>query len=514
MIGLLLLAGTQSVPMGLQLWPENDRAARLARDVAIVQAVDTDRLAGWHELVAAAPHPAGSEGDEAVIAAMASAFEELGLEVEIHRFRAYLSSPVDASLSLVSPRETELSLREGVLPGSPYSELEDADLRLGWNAYSGSGDVTAEVVYANYGRREDFETLAERGVDCSGKIVVARYGGNFRGYKAKYAEAAGAAGLVIYTDPADAGYGRGLETPEGGWANCDQIQRGSLKTLPWQGDPLTPGIEATADAERLDPDEIALPTIPVQPVGWQAAMQILAPMQGESVPQGWQGGLPFRYRIEGGPDVRVRLRVEQERRFVETANVLGTLPGTETPKGAPGIVLGAHHDAWVYGANDPTSGTICVMETARVLADLLAKNGERPRRSITFAGWGAEEHGIIGSTEWVEGRRAALIESADLYVNLDASAAGLDIGVSASPSLTTLFAGAAARATPRIIASVAGVTTPTVKRWRAKLSAAKQADTSLIKAIGDAILHVREEMDRGHTMRRRTLMKQRQAART
>ncbi|MEM9380323.1 MAG: M28 family peptidase [Planctomycetota bacterium] len=444
MLSTLAVAALAQVPLGLEAWPVTTREARLTRDAGLVAAVDPEALARWHDLVASVPHPAGSPGDALVIERLAGAFESLGLDVEVHEFVAFLSRSIDAGLWLVSPAEVELPLREGVLPGSKWSASADDALRLGWNAYSGSADVTGEVVYANYGRREDFRTLAELGVDCRGKIVLARYGGNFRGYKAKYAEEAGAAGLVIFTDPADSGYGRGVVSPEGGWANCDQIQRGSLKTLPWSGDPLTPGAEATAEAERLEPDEVALPRIPVQPVGWQAATQIMGPMRGGSVPAGWQGGLPFRYRLEGGPDVRVRLMVEQERSLVRTANVLGSLRGTESGEDAPGILIGSHHDAWIYGANDPTSGTIAMLETARVLAERAREEGP-PRRTITFAGWGAEEHGIIGSTEWVEGNRERLIASGDLYVNLDAAASGMRLGVSASPSLSTLFRGAAER---------------------------------------------------------------------
>jgi len=445
MLQLLLVATAVQVPLGLEAWPDATREVRLTRDTTLVEAVDPVQLSRWHDLIASRPHRAGSEGDAAVIAGIADAFRGMGLDVVVHTFTAYLSRPIDARLFLLSPSEVELPLREGVLPGSQFSEVDDENLRLGWNAYSGSGDVSGEVVYANFGRKEDFEKLAELGIDCTGKIVVTRYGGNFRGYKAKYAELAGAAGLIIFTDPADTGYGRGLETPEGGWANCDQIQRGSLKTLPWSGDPLTPNVEATKDAKRLDPDSISLPRIPVQPVGWQAAAQIMAPMRGTSVPSGWQGGMPFRYRLEGGSDVRVRLIVQQERALVETANVIATLRGSESAEDAPGIIVGAHHDAWVYGADDPTSGTIAVLESARVITSRLAADGVRPRRTLTFAAWGAEEHGIIGSTEWVEGNRDRIIRGGDLYINLDAAASGLKLGVSASPSLTTLLAGAADR---------------------------------------------------------------------
>lgn len=432
-----------AAPLGLERWPESQRAARLEHDKKLVQAIDRESLSTWHDVVASVPHPAGSPGDAQVIASLLSAFQVMGLETERHEFTAYLSSPVSASLAVVAPVTLKLSLIEDPLPGSPFSESRELDpYRLGWNAYSGSGDITAGVVYANYGRLEDFARLAELGVDCAGKIVITRYGGNFRGFKAKYAEEAGAAGLIIYTDPRDSGYGKGLESPEGGWANCDQIQRGSLKTLPWSGDPLTPGTEATKDAKRLDPQDIALPTIPVQPVGWLAATQIMRRMRGTSVPGDWQGGMPFRYRLTGGDELRIRLSVRQERKLVDTANVLGTLRGTESGESDPGIIIGCHHDAWIYGADDPTSGLIALLETARVLTQAAKEHGP-PRRTITFAAWGAEEHGIIGSTEWVEGNLERLQTGGVMYINLDAAASGLRLGVSASPSLQTLFHGAA-----------------------------------------------------------------------
>jgi len=438
------LLGTSVLCTAPSLAPIQERGG--ADDVPPSPAVrvDGERLAAWHELVASVPHAAGTEGDERVIEALRGAFEGMGLETDVHRFTAYLSRPIDASLTLVSPREMELPVSEAPLEGSGFSEDVDPALRLGWNAYSGSGDVTAGVVYANYGRREDFERLGELGVDCSGAIVVARYGGNFRGYKAKYAEEAGAAGLLIYTDPKDSGFGKGVLSPEGGWATCDQIQRGSLKTLPYSGDPLTPGVEATADAPRLDPDVVALPRIPVQPIGWFAATQIMTHMRGESVPADWQGGMPFRYRLTGGDDLRVRLVVEQERGLVETANVVARL----APEGADprdhGVIVGCHHDAWVYGANDPTSGLIALLEVARVISEHAQEAPGSPYvRPITFAAWGAEEHGIIGSSEWVEGREGALTDRASMYLNLDAAASGPKLGVAASPSLQALLQGAA-----------------------------------------------------------------------
>jgi len=435
---------TAALSPGFGAWPPAEAAEQRARETRLLAALDPASLARWHEEVASFPHVAGSPGDARMIAFLAESFERLGLEVEVHPFVAYLPAPLEARLELLTPTAALLPLIEQALPGVPGSEAEGLD--FGWNAYSGSGTVEGELVYANYGRKEDFEELARLGVPVAGRIVIARYGGNYRGYKAYYAEAAGAAGLVIYTDPRDSGFEKGLVWPEGGWANDSCIQRGSILTLPWVGDPLTPGIEATPDAARLDPDEVALPKIPVQPIGWSAAVQLLAPMRGKSAPKEWQGGLPLRYRLTGGPGVRARLMVRQERRLVSSANVLASLRGRDAGGGDPEargaplgarILVGSHHDAWSYGASDPTSGLIAVLEAARVCVEDARRHG-RMRRTLTFAAWGAEEFGIIGSGEYVESRRAELIRDGVLYVNLDAAANGLRFGAAATPEARRL----------------------------------------------------------------------------
>lgn len=431
-------AAQQSPDLSLGCWPSSERDAQLEYESALLDAVDNDELSDLHELFAIEPHVAGTPGDQRVIEKLAGLFEQYGLEVEKHAFWTLLARHVSSELRIISPVELELSLKEDALAEDAFTN--HPELALGWNAYSGSGEVSAQVVYANHGTKQDFELLEELGVSCLGKIVIARYGGNFRGYKAKFAEKAGAAGLIIYTDPEDSGYGRGLPYPEGGYANPSQIQRGSIKTLPYLGDPLTPFVEATEDAERLDPRSIALPRIPVQPVGWAAAQEILGRMRGESVPADWQGGLPFRYRLTGGPELVVRLAVEQKREVVRTYNVLGTLTGGVHPEQR--VVIGCHHDAWGFGASDPTCGLICVVESARVFAEA-AKRGHRPQRSVTFAAWGAEEFGIIGSVEWVESRLAELRAGCVAYINLDAAATGPNFGSSASPSLQQTIADAA-----------------------------------------------------------------------
>ncbi|MEQ8770687.1 MAG: M28 family peptidase [Phycisphaerales bacterium] len=456
-----LLAGAAPAqpnePAGLVVDAFEVDAAQLGRMLNGVP--DPGRIRAYHDLLASDPHDAGTPGDAAVVENIERLFREFGLTTERQELQLYLAKPISGSVWVYAPDiiqsqgdEAErtpppvgndrpalsLPVREEPVANDPFSRGELA--RSGWNAYSGSGDVTGEVVYANYGRLEDFERLADMGVDLTGRVVLARYGGNFRGYKAKYAEEAGAAALIMYTDPADAGWGRGLPYPEGGYANDSHIQRGSIKTLDYPGDPLTPFEPAVEGARRLNPERVGLPTIPVQPIGWGAAEQILSRMTGESVPDGWQGGLPFRYRVTGGEDLSVRVAVEQERELVTTWNVIGRLEGSAEPERE--VYIGCHHDAWGFGAGDPMAGMICLLESARSFGEM-ASQGVRPRRSLVFCAWGAEEHGIIGSVEFVEARARELGQNAVAYLNLDMAAMGPDFRSSASPSLRTVIAEAA-----------------------------------------------------------------------
>lgn len=425
----------------LPQWPEDERADQIRLERRLNAVPDPDRLRAWHDLLASEPHHAGSRGDARTIDRLVEAFESMGLRVTKHEIWPYLAQPLDASVAIVSPVQMELPLRERELAEDPFTG--HPELTIGFNAFSGSGEAAGRVVYANYGRLEDFETLERLGVDLEGAIVIARYGGNYRGYKAKFAQEAGAAGVLIYSDPRNSGYMRGLPYPEGGWNNETSIQRGSIITLAQPGDPLTPFIPAVKDADRLDPEAVALPRIPVQPIGWGAAREIMSRMAGRALPRelvgDWQGGLPFAYRLEGGPDLRVRVAVRQSRQITRTANVIAELPGARFPEEK--IILGCHHDAWGFGAGDPLAGLIVLMETARSFAEL-AKDGFTPDRTIVFACWGAEEMGIIGSTEWVEAHREDLAKNAVAYINLDMSAMGPNFWASSAPALKQLIADA------------------------------------------------------------------------
>ncbi len=401
------------------------------------QTPDAARLRAWHDMVASEPHIAGTEGDRHVIESLAGAFAEMGYEVEQHEIWPLLSYPVSAEVEVLHPSIKPgwgmLPLQETAIAEDGYSA--DARLTIGFNAYSGSGEAIGEVVYANFGRKEDFEQLAAMGIDCTGKIVIARFGGNYRGYKAKFAEEAGAAGLLIYLDPGDTGYVRGEVYPAGGWQTDSCIQRGSIMTLPYKGDPLTPFVEATEHAERLDEAEVALPRIPVQPIGWGAARQIIVRMDGPEAPEAWRGGLPMSYPLTGGSELRVRVNVQQDRRIAKTANVIARLEGSKYPD--QWVIVGCHHDAWGFGASDPTSGLISMLESARSFAEL-ARAGHPPERTIIFCAWAAEEFGIIGSSEWVEANADELREKAVAYINLDMASMGPNFRASATPTLRRL----------------------------------------------------------------------------
>lgn len=386
------------------------------------------------------PHTAGSPANERVRDYMASVMTQAGWKTDIYPYDLYMpKEPGTSQVAIAEPIRLPLNNQEYVLKEDPFST--NTNLWPGWNAWSGNGDVTAEVVYANYGRKEDFEKLETLGISVKGKIAVVRYGGNFRGYKVKHAQAHGAAGVIIYTDPADGGYVRGLTYPEGAYFNESTIQRGSLLTLDYTGDALTPFEPALprdgkTKVKRLDPATVPFHTIPATPLPYGAAKEILQRMAGKPVPQGWQGGLPFTYRLEGGSNLKVRLAVEQKKDFARSYDVIGTLTGSEHPD--EWIILGCHYDAWAFGATDPNSGTAMLLSLAETLGKMAAQ-GMRPKRSIKIAHWDAEEQGVIGSTEWVEQMKTELGAKAVAYVNLDAGVSGRDFGAASSPSLKQLL---------------------------------------------------------------------------
>lgn len=386
------------------------------------------------------PHVVGSEGNQEVIRYIGEVMQLAGMKVTNYPYDVYLpKNPGTSLIEIVTPYRDVLNQKEDIIENDPYTK--DPELWKGWNAFSGSGDVTAEVVYANYGRKEDFEALKSLGIDVNGKIVIARYGGNFRGYKAKFAEANGASGLIIYTDPQDSGFTKGLVYPDGPYYNSSTIQRGSLLTTDFTGDPLTPfepalPLDSKEKIERVDPKNAQLHTIPVSPIGYGEAEKILSQMNGEPVPQSWQGGLPFTYRLQGGSSLTVRLKVDQKIDFVRATNVIGMLKGTDAPD--EWIILGCHLDSWGFGATDPSSGTAMLLSLSQTLGKL-KDEGYSPKRSILIGHWDAEEHGVIGSTEWVEQMREELNAKGVIYMNFDGAVSGKGFGASSAPTLKKLL---------------------------------------------------------------------------
>jgi N-acetylated-alpha-linked acidic dipeptidase len=397
-------------------------------------AVPDAKLAGEHlKTLTAEPHLAATPEDHKTAEYVAEKFRAAGLDTEIVPYRVLLNWPkvvrmeaFDASGKLLISGPT----REHA-EGDPGDD--DPRVVMPFNGSSGSGDVTGEVVYANYGRLEDFDQLAAQHVDLHGKIVLVRYGGNFRGVKVYIAQQRGAVGVLIYSDPQDDGYYKGDPWPIGPWRPATGVQRGSVQFLfKYPGDPETPGVASTPDlpdSARVSP-EGNQPHIVSIPISYHDASPILEALKGPGVPQGWQGALPFRYHVgPGGVKVHLVSQQDYQRRIIW--DVIGKVKGTEYPD--DWVVAGNHRDAWVYGAVDPSSGTASMLESVHGIGVLL-KQGWRPKRTMVFCSWDAEEEGLIGSTEWVE-QHAKMLENAVAYFNVDVAVAGPDFSAAAVPSL-------------------------------------------------------------------------------
>jgi N-acetylated-alpha-linked acidic dipeptidase len=392
------------------------------------------KLAGEElKTLTAEPHMASTPEDHKTAEYVAEKFRAAGLETEIVPFRVLLNQPKVVRVEAFDATGKQLMTgptREHV-EGDPGQD--DPRVVMPFNGSSGSGDVTGEVVYANYGRLEDFDQLAAQHVDLHGKIVIVRYGGNFRGVKVYIAEQRGAAGVLIYSDPQDDGYFKGDAYPIGPWRPETGVQRGSVQYLfKYPGDPETPGVASTPDlpdSSRISPDGNQ-PHIISIPISYHDAAPILEALKGPGVPQGWQGALPFRYHVGPG-GVRVHLVSQQDYQRRLIWDVVGKVRGAQYPD--DWVVSGNHRDAWVYGAVDPNSGTAVMLEAVHGIGVLL-KDGWRPKRTIVFCSWDAEEEGLIGSTEWVE-QQAQTLDHAVAYFNTDVGVAGPDFNAAAVPSL-------------------------------------------------------------------------------
>lgn len=382
------------------------------------------------------PHLAGTAGAAAVADSIRKTLSDAGLDVRVFEYRAYLSLPASIAVDLVAPVAESLRVTEPASDLDP--DTKHPDLLPGFVAYSASGDVAAPAVYVNYGLPADYEQLAARGIDMRGKLALARYGRSHRAVKVHTAETAGAAGLLIYSDPADDGFVRGETWPRGYWRTEHLLQRGNAKySWFWHGDPLTPGAAATATATRLDPAAApTLPRIPVAVLSWGEARKILERLGGDEAPSAFRGGLPITYRTGPG-DVRVRLRVRMDDGQRTIRDIVARVPGDDVARQADrGVLLGTHHDAWTFGGVDPGTGTAALLELGRGLG-ALRRSGWQPQRTISLAFWDAEEFGLIGSTEYAEQWRDELRAGTICYINTDLYTNGrLDAG--GVPSLRDL----------------------------------------------------------------------------
>ncbi|HKC66309.1 MAG TPA: transferrin receptor-like dimerization domain-containing protein [Pyrinomonadaceae bacterium] len=390
-----------------------------------------DDLREWMKRLSARPHHLGSAYDKENAEFIASQFRSFGFETEIETFDVLFPTPKTRLLEMTAPEKFTAKLAEPMLPDDPTSGQTAEQLPV-YNAYSIDGDVTGQLVYVNYGVPKDYDALAERGIDVKGKIVIARYGGSWRGIKPKVAAEHGAIGCLIYSDPRDDGYFQGDVYPKGAWRNEYGAQRGSVADMPlYPGDPLTPGVGATKNAKRL-PIKSAptLTKIPVMPISYADALPLLRALNGPMAPEDWRGALPIPYHLGPGP-ATVHLKLEFDWKIVPANDVIARIRGNERPD--EWIIRGNHHDAWVNGAEDPLSGLVAEMEEARAIGELV-KSGWKPKRTIVYAAWDGEEPGLLGSTEWAETHADLLKKNAAVYINSDTNSRGF-LGIEGSHTL-------------------------------------------------------------------------------
>jgi len=424
------------------------------------------------------PHMAGTPEDKATADYVAQKFRDAGLDTEIVEYKVWINYPSEISVDLTAPAGVEMHgpTREHV-DNDPFQD--DPRVVMPFNGMSPSGDVEADVVYANYGTPDDFEKLEKLKVDVKGKIVLVRYGQNFRGVKVFVAQEHGAAGVIIYSDPADDGWRRGDKYPDGPWRPDTGVQRGSTGYMfEFPGDPTTPGaasIPSLPDSQRIAPEKSAqMPKIPVTPLSYHDAWPILQHLGGPDSPREWQGSLPFTYHVGPGPS-KIKMHLKQDYQYRTLWDVIGKVRGTELPE--EWVVAGNHRDAWVYGAVDPNSGTASMLESVHGIAALL-KSGWKPKRTMVFCSWDGEEEGLMGSTEWVEQHEKELA-NAPAYFNMDVAVSGPKFGASSVPSLKQFI-----RDITKIVPSPKGGTV--YDAWQKAAQPDAPSTQSPTEAIGDS----------------------------
>jgi N-acetylated-alpha-linked acidic dipeptidase len=435
--GLALTPSVADVPLR-GFFPQSVQAER-DLEAKFKAMPDPARMREAMRRLSARPHHVGSAYDKDNAEWILDQFKSYGWDAHIENFDVLFPTPVDRVVELVAPTTFKASLQETGLPGDPTSTQQSEQLPS-YNAYSVDGDVTGPLVFVNYGVPADYEELEQHGISVKGAIVIAKYGGSWRGIKPKVAAEHGAIGCLIYSDPRDDGYAGGDVFPVGPMRPAQGVQRGSVADMPvYPGDPLTPGVGATKDAKRLSVAQATTITkIPVLPISYGDAQPLLSALGGPIVPSAWRGGLPITYRFGSGA-ARVHLRVKSDWGLKTLYDVIAKLPGTtETDQW---VIRGNHHDAWVNGAEDPISGLVAELEEARALGALY-KEGWRPKRTIIYAAWDGEEPGLLGSTEWAETHADELKSHAVAYINSDGNGRGY-LGISGSHSLEKFMNGVA-----------------------------------------------------------------------
>ncbi len=389
----------------------------------------------WMQFLSSHPHHVGSPQDKANAEYMANLFRSWGYQTEIALYYPLFPTPKTRLLELLGSKPYRAKLEEPALKEDRTSGQKSEQLPT-YNAYSADGDVTAELVFVNRGVPADYDELERMGVDVKGKIVIAKYGGSWRGIKPKVAYEHGAIGCIIYSDPADDGYTQGDVYPTGPFRRENGVQRGSVMDMPVRpGDPLTPDVGATKDAKRLDRKDVnTIMKIPVLPISYEDALPLLQSLGGQVAPAAWRGALPITYHVGPGKD-KVHLKVESNWDQKPLYDVIARMPGSEFPD--EWVIRGNHHDGWVNGASDPLSGMVAELEEARVVGEL-AKKGFRPKRTIIYCAWDGEEPALLGSTEWAEDHQQELKQKAVAYINSDGNGRGF-IGASGSHTLETFF---------------------------------------------------------------------------
>ncbi|MDX1403331.1 MAG: transferrin receptor-like dimerization domain-containing protein [Woeseiaceae bacterium] len=416
-------------------YDEASSAAQREAEALLDASIDANEMDAWLKHLSARPHHVGSPKSRENAEYIAELLDSWGYDTEIAEYRILLPTPRVREVELLSPTQYTATLREDSLEEDPSTFVRD-ELLAPYNAFSIDGEAEGELVFVNYGIPEDYEVLEQYGIDVRGKIAIAKYGRSWRGIKPKLAGEKGAIATIIYSDPIDDGYGAGDTYPDGPFKHESGVQRGSVMDMPtYPGDVLTPGRGATQNARRLNRNDAPTITrIPVLPISHRDALPLLAALGGEVVPPEWRGGLPITYHFGPGP-ARVRMRAQFDWNMVTAYNVIARLRGSEYPD--EWVIRGNHHDGWNHGAADPISGMVATLAEAKAVA-MLAREGRRPKRTMIYAAWDAEEPGLIGSTEWAEHHAADLKEHAVAYINTDGSDRGF-INIGGSHVLERFF---------------------------------------------------------------------------